>query len=266
LHHENKKRFMKTLYTLMLCLTIGFVKAQLPANELINSIIFENLKGYSDGYGTSIENPLCSGAFKNIADKGSIQNRMVKLKNTYRWPDGSTIDFSKRGSTMGKTGIVDRYTLENPITKEIVTLFVDPYKTDSIFYIPKGLVAVNQEILAKEIAPYLTAIDEINNAKDAYKDKKEEINKVSNYLASNIGIGSFVDRDNLLKVITDTQAGTDLKSYLFGIYVLNKFYALGKNISAPKEYALNKMKTAFLNFQKSNPEVESGNIKINLNE
>lgn len=257
---------MKTLFTLLLCLTISFVKAQLPANELINNIIFENLKGYADGYGTSLENPLCSGAFKNIADKNAIQVRMIKLKNTYRWPDGSTIDFSKRGSTMGKTGIVDRYTLENPATKEIVTLYVDPYKTDSIFYIPKGLIAINQEILAKEIAPYLTTIDEINNARDAYREQKEAMNKVSNYIASSIGISSFVDRDNLLKVMTDTQATTDLKSYLFGIYILNKFYAMGKNITNPKEYALNKMKTAFVNFQKSNPGVETGNIKINLNE
>ena len=229
-------------------------------------MIFENLKGYRTGYGESIDNPLSSGAFKNIADRNGMQTRMAKLRNTYRWTDGSVIDFSKRGSIMGKSGMVDRYTLENPKTKETLILVVDPYKTDSIYHIPKGLIALTKDILAKEIAPYLNMIDEVNKSADAFTNEKDKMSSVSNFIAMNIGITPFIDRENIIKVMTDTQASNDLKSYLFGIYIINKFYALGKNLHDPKAFALTKMKDSFPKFQKLHPEIESGNININLNE
>lgn len=257
---------MKTLYTFFFCLIISFCKAQVPSDSLIKYMSFENLKGYRAGYGESVNNPLNSGAFKNIADRNGMQARMAKLRNTYRWSDGSIIDFSKRGSTMGKSGMVDQYTLENPKTKELLTLIVNPYQTDSTYYIPKGLIAVNKDILAKEIAPHLNMIDEINKSADAFASEKEKMNIVSNFIAMNIGISHFIDRENLIKVITDTQANNDLKSHLFGTYIINKFYALGKNLPEPKAFALTKMKDAFHKFQKLHPDAEIGNIKINLNE
>ncbi|SER93207.1 hypothetical protein [Pedobacter rhizosphaerae] len=257
---------MKTFYTFLFCLILSAAKAQLPADTLITYITFENLKGYNKGYGTSIERPIGTGAFTNIADRASLQIRMAKLENSFRWPDGSSIDFSNRGSTSGKTGIVDCYALKNPRTKETVTLYVDPYHTDSTFYIPEGLILVTKEILAKEMAPHLAKIDELDAAADPFADQKENIKQELNYIAMKIGIGAFVDRDNLRKLMTDTQANNDLKNYLFNIYILHKFYAMGKNLPKSKEYALNKMKAEFLKFQKNHPDMEAGNIKINLNE
>jgi hypothetical protein len=190
---------------------------------------------------------------------------MAKLENSYRWPDGSRIDFTKRNSQHSITGIVDRYTLINPNSKDTLFLFVDPYKTDSIFFVPKGLIAINKEVLAKEIAAQLKAIEDINTAKDAFSSHQDSINKVANYIAARVGLVNFVDRDNLRKVMTDTQATAGIKEYLFRIYIINKFYALGKNIANTKAYALNKMKESFIGFQKEHPNIETGNIKINLN-
>jgi hypothetical protein len=242
-------------------MTACLTKAQLPSDTLITYITFENLKGPDDGYGASIDRPIGSGAFKNISDRDNLRVRMAKLENSYRWPDGSKIDFTKRNSQHSNTGIVDRYTLINPTTKDTLFLFVDPYKTDSTFYIPKGMVAVNKEVLAKEIAVQLKSIEDINAAKDAFSNEQENINKIANY----IGLVNFIDRESLRKVMTDTQADPALKNYLFKLYVLNKFYALGKNIVNTKAYALNKMKESFINFQKEHPDVATGNIKINLN-
>jgi len=56
------------------------------------------------------------------------------------------------------------------------------------------------------------------------------------------------------------------KKLSFNSSILHKFYALGKNLPTPKEYAFNKMKADFLKFQKNHPDVESGNVKIHLNE
>lgn len=256
---------MKTCYTLILCLIACLTKAQLPSDTLMTYITFENLKGPDDAYGASMDRPIGSGAFKNITDRENLKVRMAKLENSYRWPDGAKIDFTKRNSQHSSTGIVDRYTLINPNSKDTLFLFVDPYKTDSTFYIPKGLVAVSKEVLAKEIAIQLKSIEDINAAKDAFSNEQENINNIANYIASNIGLINFIDRENLRKVMTDTQANPELKNYLFKLYVLNKFYALGKNIANTKAYALNKMKESFVNFQKEHPDVATGNIKINLN-
>jgi len=256
---------MKIILISLFCLTAGAVKAQLPSDTLITYITFENLKGHNEGYGASINRPIGTGAFKNIADRGYLSARMAKLENSYRWPDGSKIDFTKRNSEHSNTGIVDRYTLINPNLKDTLFLFVDPYKTDSVFYVPKGLIAINKEVLAKEIAQQLKAIEEINIARDAYSNQQENINNVANYVAARIGLPNFIDRDILLKIMTDTQATKEIKDYLFRIYIINKFYALGKNIANAKAYAVNKTKESFVNFQKDHPNVETGNIKINLN-
>ncbi|PWS32419.1 hypothetical protein [Pedobacter paludis] len=256
---------MKTICTFLFCLVAFYCKAQLPAQELVNYITFENLKGPLDDYGSSIDKPIGTGAFKNISDRNAMQNRMAKLRNTYRWPDGSIIDFSKRGSTSGKTGIVDVYTLTNPTTKNVISLYVDPYKTDSAYFVPKGLIAVNPNILEKEIAPILKLVEELDASKDSYTDQKENLSKLITYLLTNVGLANFIDRENLTKVMTDTQAKDEIKNYLFSIYTIHKFYALGKNLPTPKAYALNKMRVAFTDFQKLHPDIETGNIKINLN-
>ncbi|QNN41642.1 hypothetical protein [Pedobacter roseus] len=256
---------MKIFYTLIFCLIAGLVKAQLPSDTLVTYITFENLKGNDDGYGASINRPIGTGAFKNLIDRSYLSLRMAKLENSYRWPDGSKIDFTKRKSEHSSTGIVDRYTLINPNLKDTIFLFVDPYKLDSAFFVPKGLIALNKEALAREITPQLKAIDDINAAKDAFGNQQDSINKVANYIASHAGLVNFVDRENLAKVMTDTQASAEIKEYLFKIYIINKFYALGKNISNTKAYALGKMKESFNNFQKEHPGIETGNIKINLN-
>ncbi|WP_412466532.1 hypothetical protein [Pedobacter sp. KLB.chiD] len=111
----------------------------------------------------------------------------------------------------------------------------------------------------------MKAIEDINSAKDAFETKQDSLNKVANYIASYAGLVNFVDRENLAKVMTDTQAFPEIKEYLFKIYIINKFYAMGKNIGGTKAYALNKMKESFNSFQREHPNVETGNIKINLN-
>jgi len=256
---------MKKLLTILFCFGLSFAKAQQPIDTLVNFIKFENLKGYDEGYGLSAERPIGSGAFTNIADRGALQVRMAKLENSYRWPDGLAIDFSKRSSTSGKTGIVDRYTLTHPTTKATINLFVDPYHTDSVYYIPKGLISVNAESLAQQIAPHLKAIDEINAVNDPYTDKKELIIQEMNFIAMKIGIAALVDREPLQKIMTDTQADNQLKNYLFNAYILHKFYALGNNLPSSASFALKRLKADFQKFQVNHPQMETGNIKINLN-
>ncbi|WP_412466531.1 hypothetical protein [Pedobacter sp. KLB.chiD] len=102
---------MKIFCTLIFCLITGWVKAQLPSDTLVNYITFENMKGNDDGYGASIDRPIGTGAFKNLANKSYLGMRMAKLENSYRWPDGSKINFNRRKTEHSATGIVDRYTL-----------------------------------------------------------------------------------------------------------------------------------------------------------
>lgn len=256
---------MKSFLTILIFLTLGYAQAQQPIDTLINYITFENLKGTQKGYGLSAEQPIRSGAFTNLADRSALQIGMAKLENSFRWPDGSAIDFSKRASTRGNTGILDRYTLTHPANKTTVTLFVDPYRTDSVYYVPEGLTKINAASLLKETAPHLAKIEEIDAAENPYADQKTTINQEMSFIAAKVGIAALVDREYLRKVMTDTQASENLINHLFYSFVLHKFYALGKNISSSSEYAFNKMKLDFQKFHKQYPDINVGNIKINLN-
>ncbi|MCX2573520.1 hypothetical protein [Pedobacter sandarakinus] len=256
---------MKIIFTLAICLTISIVKAQLPSDSLMALITLSNIKGIKKGYGTAVDQPIGSGAFANLADMANVRTKIAKFENSFRWPNGATIDFSSRVSTGGKNGIVDCYTLTNPDTKQVIKLFVDPYHTDSVFYIPEGLILVTKAIYANEIAPHLANIDVIDAADDPSTTETSRMNALTQYLSLKVGIAALIDREKLIKIMTDTQADQDLKNHLLSSFVVHRFYALGKNISNSKAYALLKMKADFAKFQKNHPDVNAGNIKINLN-
>lgn len=251
----------KTLLLLFIAISLT-AKAQLPATELLNQITFSGLTSeVKADYGTA-DYPIPSGAFKNIADRPKMQLQMFKLSNSYRWPNGEKVDFSKRYSTANKsgTGMVDVYTLTQQGSKDTIRLYVDPYQEATTYFVPKGLVPLTREVLAKETAPYLKIVEELDQAPDA-SVLKEQAAQLLQYLSKNIGTAPFIDQEQLKALLNDQEAATDLRSYLMRYYIFGKFYAYAKDLPKPKEYALGKMKTAFEKFIALHPDVKTGNLK-----
>jgi hypothetical protein len=247
---------MKKLFTLSLFLfTFGFVNAQSP--ELLKFMTFENLQNVEQANYGSKTNPIQSGAFINVNDR----SKMIKLKNSYRWPDGQPIDFSIRGSLQSSDGkgIIDCYTLVKPGTSDTIKLYVDPYKISDFYYVPKGLVAINLPLLKKEIAPYLKLVEELEADKDAI-NLKDQATKLLSYISSALGTSPFVD-SGLTRFIDDKEIDPALKSFLFRSYLFNKFYAYGKGFENEKSYAWNKMKQTFQKYIALHPDAKIGNLK-----
>ncbi len=237
-------------------------KSQLPSAELLKIIIFNGLENkVKPGYGTKAA-PIPSGAFKYIADKNKMQVQMQKLKNSYRWPDGQPLDFSKRFSTRNKNGdgIVDCYTLVKPGTTDTIRLFVDPYKEEASYFVPEGLVALTTPILAKELAPYVKQVEEIDAAPDAFALKETKIQLLT-YIYQNMGTAPFIDPDMLSAAMADAGADQGLKTHLGHLYMISKFYAYAKDVKNPKQYAYDQMKLAFQKFVKVHPEVKTGDLQ-----
>lgn len=259
---KKNRQFLLTLLFAFISIT---VKAQSPNPELLKLISFEGLQNkVKNGYGT-LEEPIPSGAFKNITDDNNRRSKMLKLMNSYRWPDGKTIDFSKRFSTKAAKGdgIVDCYTLINPGTIDTVKLFVDPYKDSTVYFVPKGLAAVTLSHLGNEIAPFVKQIEEMEAAPDAYV-LKESSSQTLVYIGQKIGYAAFVDNDMLGGIIADKEAAKEVTDFLVRQYIFNKFYAYAKNLPDSKKYAFNKMKSNFLEFTAAHPEVNTGSLKITL--
>lgn len=251
----------RTLLPLLItvCLT---AKAQLPATDLLNQITFSGLTNeVKSDYGT-LENPIPSGAFKNIADKSKMQLQMFRLTNSYRWPNGEKPNFSSRYSTANKngTGVVDVYVLTRADSKDTLKLFVDPYQESDTYFVPKGLVPLTKELLAKEIAPYVKLVEELDQAPDA-SILKDQAGQLLQYLSQQVGTAPFIDQDQLKPLLTDQEADTNLKGYLMRSYIFGKFYAYAKDLPKPKEYAFNKMKTSFGKFVSLHPDVKIGRLK-----
>lgn len=247
---------MKKIFTLSLFL-LGFVFAQAQSTELLKFMSFENLQHVVRAdYGTKA-NPIQTGAFININDR----SKMIKLKNSYRWPDGQTIDFSRRHSEPNADGkgIIDCYLLVKPGTTDTIRLYVDPYKISDFYYVPKGLVAIDLVLLKKEIEPYLKLVEELEAGKDAI-NLKDQSTKLITYISTSLGALPFVDGE-IRALIDDNEIDPLLKSFLFRSYMFNKFYAYGKGFENEKSYAMGKMK---LNFQKHialHPDAKIGNLK-----
>lgn len=257
--HLFNKLFMKYFFTFLLLLLFSNSYAQLPANELLNHMTFENLSSeQNDSFGSQA-NPLQSGAFKYISDKNKMMLRSMKLKNSYRWPNGDPIDFSNRKSVNDGKSIVDCYTLFRKGSTDTIKLFVDPYNEATTYFVPKGLSKFTKEILAKDILPYLKLVEEIENSADPYL-LKDQAAKILQYISQNIGIGLFNDSDMLLKTITDEAADKDVKGFMMRAYIFNKFYALSISIDQPKDYAFNKMRSNFQKLKISHPELKVGNL------
>jgi hypothetical protein len=254
---------MKRIFTLLLVAAAATTQAQTPSDEFVKYLTFPNLKNeVKADYGTA-DNPLQSGAFQNIADRGAMQTQMRKLTNSYRWPDGSTLDFSKRGSMQGKNGIVDMYTLAKPGTKDTVRLFVDPYHTSDNYFVPKGLVALNAPILAKELSPLVKIAEEIYAAPDA-SELKESSAQLLAAINKQFGTALFIDTAVVAPIVKDKEADKQFGGYLIRSYLFTKFLALSKNIKNPTQYATKKMKENFTKYTALHPDVKSGGLKDSL--
>jgi len=247
---------MKKLITLfLLSFTLGFAKAQ--STELLKCMSFENLQNsMKNDYGSK-NNPILSGAFLNVNDR----SKMIRLKNSYRWPDGQRIDFNRRNSEAGTSSgeILDRYTLVKSGSTDTIILFVNPYKVSDTYYVPKGLVAINSLLLKNELVPYLTLVEELEDSKDPM-NLKEQAAKLLDYIGSSCGMALFTDSD-LKSFMEDKEIELALKSFLFRAYIFNKFYAYGKDIGNEKTYALAKMKSNFEKYIALHPDVKIGNLK-----
>lgn len=189
----------------------------------------------------------------------------LKLFNSYRWPNGDKINFSKRHSTRtaGSNGIVDVYTLVNPETSDTIMLYVDPYKKSEKYGVPQGLIALDEKILKLEIEPILQQIEEVNNSEDGSK-LKFHIGDVMNYIFSNFDQNQLIDLNRLEFLQKDKKADQDLTTYLMMVYVMNKYYALAKGIENEAGYAFEKMKTSYRNYIKVYPETLKGKLDEHL--
>jgi hypothetical protein len=254
---------MKRIFTLLLIAAATTSQAQKSSDELIKHLTFQNLKNEVKADFGSADNPIQSGAFQNIADRGAMQLQMGKLTNSYRWPDGSALDFSKRGSKQGKTGVVDVYTLSKPGSTDTIRLHVDPYHTSESYYVPKGLVALNAPILEKEISPMVKIAEELYVAPDA-----SALNESSGQLLSAInkqfGTALFIDTAVVAPIVKDKEADKPFGGYLIRSYLFSKFLAMAKNIKNPTAYATKKMKENFNRYIVLHPEVKIGNLKESL--
>lgn len=248
-------------YTLTLFALLFFFKsnAQLPSDELVAYLTFENLKSENKADYGSQNNPIQSGAFKYISDRNKMMLKSLKFKNSYRWPNGEQIDFSNRRSINNGIKIVDCYTIVRKGTTDTLKIFVDPYQESTEYFVPKGLTKLTKELLATEITPYLKLIEELEQSKDPYAEK-ENAGKILQYISQNIGIGLFNDADMLAKPMTDETADKDVKGFLMRAYIFNKFYALGHSKDNPKEYAFNKVKSNFKKLKTENPSLNVGNL------
>ena len=248
---------MNSILTLLLLTFLSlFANAQSP--ELLKIMTFEGLENTKkQGYGSK-EDPILSGAFINVTDR----TKMVKLKSSYRWPDGTLIDFNKRFSTASADGkgIVDCYILVKPGTTDTVKLFVNPYKESTVYYVPKGLKAVNITDIKTEIAPLLKLVEEMEESNDAFTLKNQAA-AVLTYINATLGTTLFTDSDQLKTLMADKEADPLLKSFLLRAYIFNKFYAYGKSIANEKAYAFNKVKENFQEFIIAHPEVKTGGLK-----
>lgn len=255
---------MKKILVLLLLLAAAKAQSQEPSKILIEAATFPGLVNeVKPGYGTTADNPIPSGAFMKITDRVSSENQMVKLKNSYRWPSGESLDFSRRFSTHGKTGIVDCYTLVRPESTDTVRLFVDPYHVSTQYFVPKGLIALTSEGLAKELVPYIKQAESLQAAPDASL-LTEDYGKLLDYLAKTFGTGPFLDSEQIQVVATDEEADRDLRNYLIRCYVTGKFYAQAKNMADPQTYAFNQMKLSFQKYNTLHPEIKTGILKTTL--
>lgn len=254
----------KILMTLIFALVANLVQAQY--RKILSVLQFDNLehKVKSD-YGSKT-NPVESGAFINLNNPQSRNAGFVRLFNSYRWPNGEKINFSKRHSTqgLGSKGIVDVYTLVNPETGDTILLYVDPYKTSEKYNVPKGLFALDATILKSEIEPILQQIEEVNNAEDGTK-LKLHIGEIMNYISSNFDQNQLIDLTQLEFLRDDKKADKELTTHLMMIYVMSKFYAMAKDIDNERDYAFDKMKANYKKYIKANPQAERGKLGEKLN-
>jgi hypothetical protein len=255
---------MKYTFTLIAICIFCTSNAQLPSDELLSYMTFENLKSEQRvDYGTQ-NNPIQSGAFKYLSDRNKMMLKSLKFKNSYRWPNGEPIDFNNRRSINNGVKIVDCYTIVRKGTSDTLKIFVDSYQESSEYFVPAGLTKLTKELLANEIAPYLKLIEELEQSKDPFAEK-ENAAKILQYISQNIGIGLFNDADMLGKTITEETADKDVRGFLMRAYIFNKFYALGYSKNLPKEYAFNKLKANYKKLKATNPNLTYGKLDELLN-
>lgn len=253
---------MKYFFSILSFLLLtNFSQAQY--SKILSVIRFDNLiDEVKDGYG-SINNPIESGAFIDMMNPKTRNAAFVKLYNSYRWPHGEKINFSKRSSTQGGSkGIVDRYVLVNPKNSDTVILFVDPYKTSEKYYVPKGLIALAPTILTPEIEPILQQIEEINEAEDGSKLVLHDA-AIIRYISANFN-RNILTSHNLQFLATDKKADKTMTMYLMRNYTFNKYYALARDIENADEYAFEKIKVLYKKYMKANPETEIGDLDKHL--
>lgn len=246
------------LSLISLVLLAYYSQAQYP--KVFAVLQFENLVNeVKPAYGT-LEQPVESGAFIHMANPKSRNAGFVRLFNSYRWPNGEKIDFSKRGSTQGGSkGIVDRYVLVNPESSDTVFLYVDPYKTSDKYYVPKGMIALTPALLKKEIEPILQQIEEINQAEEGSK-LILHAEEVMSYISQNFDQHKLVDEDKVGPIVEDKEVDKMLMGYLMRSYVFSKYYALAKDLGNEADYAFGQMRNNFKKYVKLNPETNTGKI------
>ncbi|WP_256002945.1 hypothetical protein [Pedobacter deserti] len=252
-----------TLIFLALCLTAS---AQLPSKALLDMVTLTGLKNeIKPGYGTTLQDPICTGAFLDISNTTAVREKMFRLMNSYRWADGSKLNFSKRVSYTRPdgSGITDCYMIPKPGTSDTLRLYVDPYKNTDIHFIPEGLAMLSLATIGKEISPYVEEIKAIEAASDAFI-LKEASGKILQYISNTFALAGFLDRDALQIIADDKQANAELKGFLVRAYILNKFYAYAHNLPEPQKYAFEKMKENFAEITKAHPDLTTGNLSAAL--
>ena len=205
------------------------------------------------GYGTTQEQPLQTGSFMNL---DLVVLETGKFYQTFRWPNGDPLDFSRRTMVTLPSGILDRYTLTHAGFPDTIQLFVDPYHKAELF-VPRGLVLAKASVFAPIINPVLENIREIVTAPDAYKDSATKVKQaqVLYFIQKGIGMNALADDAVMKNLIADKTVDRSLSGYLFRMFLFHRILAFAKGTENDKEYALQEMTRAYKALKQKYPEV-----------
>jgi hypothetical protein len=247
----------KKILLYVVLITSGLYSSAQKISEKIVPLFTMKIKGVAtDSFGLISAKPIPHGAFLYVGQTDKLTLKMSKLYNTFTWPSGEKLDFSKRGTARSSSGgVLDVYSIPRPGTSEVINLYVDPYHEGEV-YIPQGLVIIKAASLNSEVLQMVSLIEEFNNTTDAFKDSvsKEKQARILIFLQTRVGLDHFFDAEivNKLKGVN-----IELRGFLFRTYMFNNFLALSKGKDDNKEEGFKTMKHAYKNLVKVHPSLKN---------
>jgi hypothetical protein len=250
---------MKYLTLILLTIVSLAAKAQLPSNELYEQFVLKVAPGNSPkGYGLTPEKPVTVGIYADMTDQQKVTAQTSRFYKTFVWADGSPVDLTSHSSTMINNQNIDQYTLVKPGTTDTIMMYVDMYNNTPIS-VPKGLSVYSKQQLAKEIAPWVSKVNQLDSLADSYTEEGRQISfSILGYLQRTTGLGYFMDKDVIDPLMAENQSDMDLRAFLLRSYISHKFLYAATDQPLAKIKAYNAMVKDYLNVIKNHPDVQTG--------